>query len=227
MGKYPLLTESTGFFHLGNEQKVTSCRSIHLSILRWMRVFEIEITELKKGRRKGQRVIKTLEIAQARPDPQKHLNVCAVSRGKEGVVLKIERVSCIWGDQIFSSRTVVLADYRRLVREALDEVASQSSWCLFRKSSEVLQGLPFCWLRASHGRWGGKKFCNHLCVGRCACSLETALLWRLFTHLTKVKPKLLSYNTSPPDTHVRAIFMASFIPFLFHLQTVHISFTYT
>lgn len=133
MGKCPLLTESIGFFHLGNEEKVTSCRSIHLSILRWRRVFETEITELKKGRRKGQRVIKILRAAQARPDPQKHLDICAAGRGKEGVLLKIERVSCIWDGQIFSSCTVVLADYRRPVREALDEVALQGSWCLLRK----------------------------------------------------------------------------------------------
>lgn len=84
VGKCPLLTKSIGFFHLGNEQKVTSCRSIHLSILRWMRVFETEITELKKGRRKGQRVVKILKVADHRPDPQKYLDVCAVGRGKEG-----------------------------------------------------------------------------------------------------------------------------------------------
>lgn len=95
MGKHTLLTESIGFFHLGNEEKVTSCRSIHLSVPRCMRMFETEITELKKGRRKGQRVVKVPKIAQARADPQKYLDICAVSRGKEGVLLEIERVSCI------------------------------------------------------------------------------------------------------------------------------------
>lgn len=81
VGKFLLLTESIDVFHLGNEQKVTSCRSIHLSTLEWRgRVFETEITELKKGKRKGQRVVNIPKAAWARPDPQKHLDICAAGR---------------------------------------------------------------------------------------------------------------------------------------------------
>lgn len=88
--------ESIDVFHFGDEQKVTSCRSIHLSILRWRRRgFEIEITELKRGRRKGQRVINIHKAAWAKPDPQKHLDICAAGKSLEGVLLKIERVPCV------------------------------------------------------------------------------------------------------------------------------------
>lgn len=95
VGKFLLLTEFIDFFHLGNEQ-VTSWRSIHLSIFGWRRrVFEIEITELKRGRRKGQRVINLLKATWAKPDPQKHLDICATGRGMGRVLLKIECVPCV------------------------------------------------------------------------------------------------------------------------------------
>ena len=84
VGKFLLLTESIDFFYLGNEQKVTSCRSIHLSILGWRRrVFETEIAELKKRRRKGQRVINILKAAWAKPGPQKHLDLLQAGRWRE------------------------------------------------------------------------------------------------------------------------------------------------
>jgi len=90
------VAESIDFFHPGNEQKVTSFRFIHLCILGWRRrVFETKITELKKGRRKGQRVIRIPKDAWAEPDTQKHLDICAAGRGMEGVLLKIECVLCV------------------------------------------------------------------------------------------------------------------------------------
>lgn len=49
-------------------------------------------------------------------------------------------------------------------------------------------------------------FCNLLCLGRCAGSLETAWLRRLFIHPKKVEPELVSYNASTPaDTHAREL----------------------
>lgn len=58
-------------------------------------MFETEITELKRGRRKGQRVINLLEAAWAKPDPQKHLDICATGRSMGRVLLKIECVPCV------------------------------------------------------------------------------------------------------------------------------------
>lgn len=158
-GKFLLLTESVDIFHLGNEQKVTCCRSLCLSILGWRRrVLKTEITGLKKGRRKGQRVINIHKAVWAKPDPQKHLDISAAGRAVEGILLKTECILSVWDDQIFSACAVVLADYRRPGREGLAEGAFQSSWCLFRKDADVLQSLPFFRLWAPHVCWGGGNF---------------------------------------------------------------------
>lgn len=51
---------------------------VGLSISGQRRLFAVEITELKKGRR-GQAVINVPKAAWAKPDPQKHLETCAAN----------------------------------------------------------------------------------------------------------------------------------------------------
>lgn len=93
VGKFLSLTESVGFFHLSNEQKVSSCRSIHPTILGWRRrAFETEIIELKKRRRKCQGVLNILEAPWAKRDPQKHLDGCSCCRQRDGVSAAENRV---------------------------------------------------------------------------------------------------------------------------------------
>lgn len=53
-------------------------------------MLKTEITGLKKGRRKGQRVINIHKAVWAKPDPQKHLDISAAGRAVEGMLLKTE-----------------------------------------------------------------------------------------------------------------------------------------
>lgn len=52
---------------------------VGLSITGRRTLFAVEITELKKGRRRGQGVINVPKSAWAKPDPQKHLELCAIN----------------------------------------------------------------------------------------------------------------------------------------------------